>query len=79
MTRPDALALITSLRAGQAVTLTQDGRAYRMTVVAGPDRSDGTHGSAESLGVVLALRPGGWACRVDVASLVSGRHELEAG
>jgi len=72
-----ALRLIESLKHGDRVRLTTDGRTYDMTVGRGPNRSDGGSGSWESTGVVVTLGVGRWSTRVDVDAVASGRYTLE--
>ncbi len=83
MTKPtqrrklDALRLLESLKHGDRVRLTNDGRTYDMTVTRGPRRSDGGRGSWESAGVLVTLGVGRWSTRVDVAGMASGRYTLQ--
>lgn len=64
-----AQALIMSLKVGDKVRLTRDGRTNEMYVSVGPRRSDGAYGSPESLHVTVTFGPGRYATEVGVDHL----------
>ncbi|WP_425837463.1 hypothetical protein [Streptomyces fractus] len=65
-----AISLIGSLKDGDRVRVTLDGRMYDMTVVGRPTRSDGAFGELESVGVTVSLGPGRYSTRVAAENLV---------
>jgi hypothetical protein len=65
-----AYALVSSLKVGDKVRVARAGeRPYDMYVSRGPRRSDGAHGSHESLHVTVTLGPGRYATEVGVDDL----------
>jgi hypothetical protein len=64
-----AFALISSLRVGDQVRVTREGRTADLIVSFGPRRSDGQYGSPESLHVVVSYGPGRYAFNVGVDHL----------
>ncbi|HLL34165.1 MAG TPA: hypothetical protein VK545_09800 [Streptomyces sp.] len=64
-----AMTLIESLRHGDRVKVTREGRELEMTVVGRPRRSDGSFGDALSVGVTVEL-PNGVTMRVEAGDLV---------
>lgn len=69
-----AIDLITSLRPGDRVKVTRDGRTNVMNVQSPPSRSDGRFGSPESTGVTVSYGPGRYATRVEAGDLVRTRR-----
>jgi hypothetical protein len=72
-----AISLIQSLKNGEKVRVTRDGRTYEMTVVGSPNRCDGAFGPLESIGVTVTLGPGRYSTRVAAEHLV--RTQLGRG
>ena len=66
----EAMTLIGSLRDGDLVQVTQDGRTNVMIVSGTPSKADGPFGSAESIGVTITYGPGRYATRVQADNLV---------
>lgn len=64
-----ARALIASLKEGDWVRVTRDGRTNGMIVSRGPLLSDGLFGSPESLHVIVSFGPGRYATSVSVDHL----------
>lgn len=68
-TMASAFALISSLKVGDKVRVTRDGRTNEMIVTVGPRRADGAYGSPESLHVTVSFGPGRYATEVGVDHL----------
>lgn len=68
-----AMTLIESLRHGDRVKITREGRELEMTVVGRPRRSDGAFGDAMSIGVTVEL-PNGVSMRIEAGHLVRTRR-----
>lgn len=66
----EAIELIASLKDGDPVLVTQDGRTSVMFVSGGPRRSDGAFGPLESTGVTVTYGPGRYATRIEAGNLV---------
>lgn len=72
-----AFELIASLKVGDKVKVTADGREYVMYVSREPRRSDGAFGSRGSLHVTVTFGPGRYAREVSADALVMGLAGLE--
>lgn len=71
-----AAGFISSLRPGDAVVVTQDGRELEMTVSRGPGRSDGAYGTWESIRVTVTLGPGRYSTEVGAEHVARGRMSI---
>jgi hypothetical protein len=69
----DAIDVIASLKVGDRIEVTEDGRTYAMTVSQPVSRSDGRFGSLESTGVYAHIRPGGYGTRIQADHVGAGR------
>lgn len=74
MTMAEAIALISSLKDGDPVLVTRDGRTKLMFVSGAPRRSDGAFGSPESTRVTVTFGPGRYATEVAADNLVRTRR-----
>jgi len=74
MTMAEAIQLIGSLRDGDLVRVTQDGRSHVMIVSGPPRRADGPFGSPESTRVTVTYGPGKYATEVAADNLVRTRR-----
>lgn len=66
----EAIDLIASLRDGDAVLVTRDGRTSVMFVSGGPRRCDGAFGPIESTRVTVTFGPGRYSTEVSAEDLV---------
>lgn len=71
-----AAGFISTLRPGDAVVVTQDGRDLEMTVSRGPSRCDGAYGSWESIRVTVTLGPGRYSTEVGAEHVARGRMSI---
>ncbi|WP_328967910.1 hypothetical protein [Streptomyces sp. NBC_00239] len=69
-----AITFIQSLKIGERVKVTRDGRTNEMFVSSGPTRCDGPYGSYESMGVTVTFGPGRYSTRVQADHLVRTRR-----
>jgi len=78
----DAIAFLGSLKVGDRVRVTREGRTADLTVSRGPRRSDGAFGSPESLGVTVSYGVGRYSFEVNAGHLFAqraGRHTTYGG
>lgn len=69
--------LLGSLRVGDAVTLTVDGKSHAVTVQRELRRPDGgSFGSPDYAVVTVGYGPGRWNTEVNAAGLAAGRYTL---
>jgi len=74
----EARSFLSSLREGQPVTITIDGRAQDVTVQHGLRSGDpGGFGHPDSAKVTVGYGPGRWNVEVSAASLAAGHQQLE--
>lgn len=66
----EAVELIASLKDGDPVLVTRDGRTNLMFVAGAPRRCDGQYGPLESLRVTVTFGPGRYATEVSAENLV---------
>ena len=74
-----AIRFIDSLKAGEAVTLTADGRQNLMHVSRTAHRSDGAYGSVVSTRVTVTYGPGRYSTEVGAEAMASGHLTLTRG
>ena len=74
MTMAEAIQLIGSLKDGDLVRITRDGRINVMIVSGKPRRADGAFGSPESTRVTVTYGPGRYATEVSADNLVRVRR-----
>ena len=74
-----AFTLLASLKVGDAVTLTEDGRVLSPGLYVSREarRSGGEFGSWESLRVTVTYGPGRYATEVSADAIGAGRYILE--
>jgi hypothetical protein len=77
MTRHQAHTFLASLRVGDPVTITQDGREIAVTVQRELRRTDGGgFGSWDHAAVTVGFGPGRWNVEVTAVALEQGRAAL---
>ena len=69
----EEISTIASLRIGDAVSVTRDGRSLDMTVTTDPHRGDsGGFGSVESTRVTVSLGPGRYSATISADAVAHG-------
>ncbi|MFG2292005.1 hypothetical protein [Streptomyces sp. NPDC048603] len=69
-----AISFIESLKIGDRVKVTRDGRTNEMFIASRPTRCDGPFGSYESIGVTVTFGPGRYSTRIQADHLVATRR-----
>lgn len=73
MTFLEAMELLQSLRVGDTVRVTRDGRTDELTVTRPAHLSDGPHGAPDSIAVTVSHGPGRYACDVKALAMAEPR------
>lgn len=80
MIRRDAFKLLASLRTGDTVTLTRDGRTNVVTVQRTTIKPDGSQfGSWDYANVTVGYGPGRWNTEVNAAGIEAGLYAVTVG
>ena len=72
-TMMDAVAFLGSLKAGDRVRVTREGRTNDLTVSVGPRRADGASGSIESTRVTVSYGVGRYSFGISAGDLFAQR------